>query len=331
MTDHDTSGARAEPPGDHEWIDADDRPDGLAAPLHRLLAHVIDYAGLFPPSKLPMDRAVRDYAGFLGGAGDWIVDRFVVPVARLDEFETAAASHMPTDEMYEPWRISALAAAAGDEGFERDLDRIARFNDTHAEASAGLAVIDAIELRAADATAIDGALASLDETLFAFFELPPGKDLRGLVAALAGSEAGAKIRTGGVTPDLYPDAGAVARFLVTCASAAVPIKATAGLHHPLHHRNETVGADEFGFLNVLVAAALAFLADAPAETLERVLVESDPSSLRVDETTLSFAGHSLSIDEIDDARLTFMTTFGSCSVDEPIEDLRSLGLLAAGG
>jgi len=126
MTDHDTSGARAEPPGDHEWIDADDRPDGLAAPLHRLLAHVIDYAGLFPPSKLPMDRAVRDYAGFLGGAGDWIVDRFVVPVARLDEFETAAASHMPTDEMYEPWRISALAAAAGDEGFERDLDRIAR-------------------------------------------------------------------------------------------------------------------------------------------------------------------------------------------------------------
>ena len=59
--------------------------------LDILLAQIVDYAGLFPPADLPMDQAVANYAAYRQDPGAWMLGRFVVPVARLDEFAQAAA------------------------------------------------------------------------------------------------------------------------------------------------------------------------------------------------------------------------------------------------
>src|SRR5215471_10308407 len=57
--------------------------------LRILLTHLIDYAGLFPPAALEMPEAQRNYAAYRAGEYSWMLGRFVVPAARLDEVDPA--------------------------------------------------------------------------------------------------------------------------------------------------------------------------------------------------------------------------------------------------
>src|SRR5207248_4886691 len=68
---------------------------------------------------------------------------------------------------------------------------------------------------------------------------------------------GYKLRTGGVTADAFPTSAQVAKALVTPVTHQVPIKFTAGLHHPLRLFRDEVQTKMHGFLNVLGAAVLA--------------------------------------------------------------------------
>lgn len=49
--------------------------------LRTLLIHAVDYAGLFPPAKLDMETAVRNYASYQEGEHSWALGRFIVPVS----------------------------------------------------------------------------------------------------------------------------------------------------------------------------------------------------------------------------------------------------------
>jgi len=301
--------------------------DTVRAPVRALMHHIVDYAGLFPPAKLDMATTVANYATHLNGPHAWMLDRLIVPVARFDEFEAVAGEHLPRGADDEPWHVSALTRPAGDDGLAADLDAIAKFNAKHVETANGLAVVDAIELRANSVSAIERALDELPDELMPYFELPAGDDPRGMIAALAGVDAAAKIRTGGVTPDLFPSPETVARFIAACGSAEVPFKATAGLHHPVRHRDATVGADAFGFLNVFVAGALAFQRNREADALIDVLTETSAEAFAFGPAALAYGDDRLDANELEDARLVFAVSFGSCSFTEPIEDLQTLGLL----
>jgi hypothetical protein len=146
-----------------------------------------------------------------------------------------------------------------------------------------------------------------------------------LVPALAAHGLRAKFRTGGVTPEAFPDVEQVAGFLRACRTARVPFKATAGLHHPLrcvkpltYEANAPQGTMH-GFLNVFLAAGFAgFEAD--------VLRETDPAAFEVEEDGISWRGYFLSRTDLRALR-NFAVSFGSCSFEEPVEDLRALGLL----
>jgi hypothetical protein len=148
---------------------------------------------------------------------------------------------------------------------------------------------------------------------------------RALLPRLARLGLRAKIRTGGVTPEAFPPIGDVARFLRECKAAGVGFKATAGLHHPLRcvkaltYEPGAPTGTMHGFLNVFLAAAL--LDDA-----EDVLAESDPRAFVFTDGGVRWRDRFVSTDEL---RLTrqFATSFGSCSFEEPIGDLRELGLL----
>ena len=86
-----------------------------------------------------------------------------------------------------------------------------------------------------------------------YVELPRDERRPALLAALVGSRHHAKLRTGGVRADLYPDEDELAAAVVACVAAGVAFKATAGLHHAVRNTDPTTGFEQHGFLNVLVA------------------------------------------------------------------------------
>jgi hypothetical protein len=149
----------------------------------------------------------------------------------------------------------------------------------------------------------DAGLAGLDGE--AYVELPLGDGIEEKVTALAARGLRAKVRCGGAE---VPTRRELGRFLTVCREAAVPFKATAGLHHPLAQ----VG--RHGFLNVL--AACAFEDDAALEGA----VELDRGSLR-------WNGRRAEAEELTRVRREQLVAVGSCSFFEPVEELQELGIL----
>ncbi|MHC4108016.1 MAG: hypothetical protein ACYSXF_02220 [Planctomycetota bacterium] len=299
----------------------------VAASLHTLLEAIVDYAGLFPPARLDMPTTVRNYAEYRAGPDAWMLGRIVVPVARLDEFEGHASALLPVEQEAEPWHLSALTAPAGDPGLPADLERIGTFNEAHRDAAAGLAVIEVIELRGQGADVIDQALRTIPDELVAFFELPIGEDPRGLIAALAGSGFGAKVRSGGLTSANFPSNEQLARFLAACAIAPVPFKATAGLHHPVRRYDDSVKTKMHGFLNVFVAACLLCASGLDESELIELLDDESPDAFTFGDDGLGWRGRRATTGDVAEARAHLAISFGSCSFDEPREDLRALHLL----
>ena len=189
-----------------------------------------------------------------------------------------------------------------------------------------------VELKAETADAVEAALAGLPRHLAAFVELPLARDPGPALAVIARHGAGAKVRTGGVTEDAFPATDDLLRFLRAAVNAGVPFKATAGLHHPLRARYrltyepDSASGTMFGFLNLFLAAAFLRqgMNDADAG---RLLEEGDPASIGFDRQGVSWRGHRLEAAALDEARRGGLGSFGSCSFEEPIGDLASLGLL----
>lgn len=322
-----------------------------APALHALLSGLIDYAGLFPPAKLSMDASVRNYAEYLRSDEAWMLGRFICPVSRLEEFRRSGAHLMPRkrpvvpaagggeaeerEAMSEiapsdaPWSVSAII----DGDLEENLDSIFAFNHEHEKPENGLAVIDAIEMKVAEPSQIDDALESIPEEVFPYFEFPVNTDFRGFVACLAGADAGAKIRTGGVTESAFPSPETVASFLRACAEADVPFKATAGLHHPLRgehpltYETDSPRGTMHGFLNVFICAALLHRAMIDEAGAVGILGERSADVFRFRKDSLCWNGVEIDADSIHDTRERFARGYGSCSFREPIDDLRALGML----
>ncbi|MEJ7811217.1 MAG: hypothetical protein WKG32_12460 [Gemmatimonadaceae bacterium] len=307
--------------------------------ISTLLAGLVDYAGLFPPATLDMAAAVRDYDLYRRGPDAPTLGRFIVPVARLAEMETAVRDRFPRGGDRDPWRLSALAGAE----VAADAERIARFNERHAlnatgdaAGDPGAAVIDAVELKASRAADVERAARELPAGVDIYVEIPIAADPRELIAAIADAGVRGKVRTGGVTPDLFPDPEHLARFLRVCADANVPFKATAGLHHPvraeypLSYEEGCERGTMYGFLNVFVAAA--FVYDGMhAGDAERVLGERSPEAFRFDDDGVSWRGERVGVERLAQVRRKFAISFGSCSFREPVDEMRSLYAAAAQG
>ena len=53
--------------------------------LRALFGNLIDYAGLYPPAALPVDRVVENYERYLASPDRWMLNRLVLPAAKLKE------------------------------------------------------------------------------------------------------------------------------------------------------------------------------------------------------------------------------------------------------
>lgn len=289
--------------------------------LKVLLAEIIDYAGLFPPSQVTMATAVSNFDRYLKSEHAWMLGRFIVPVSRLDEFSQEAEKFL---NQKNPWRLSVLAT----DDLQETLDLVAEFNLEYE----GRAKIDTIEIKVEKAAEINEAAKILPRELTAYFEIPPNDILADFITALAITRKGAKLRTGGVTTDAFPSTDAIIKFMRVCIAANVPFKATAGLHHPIrctkpltYEPNSPIGTMH-GFFNLFLSACF-LRQDLNNLFVHRIMNENESENIQFEEDRISWMDQNLSMLTVTLTRQKNAISFGSCSFLEPIEDLQGIGLL----
>jgi hypothetical protein len=136
------------------------------------------------------------------------------------------------------------------------------------------------------------------------------------VAALRaeGLPVAAKFRTGGLAAELFPTPAELAAVICACRDRDLPFKLTAGLHHAVRRTDAETGLVHHGFLNILVAVLAAADGAEPADlALTLAATEAHPLAERL--------GPQL------DRERPLWVGFGSCSVQDPVGDLVTLGLL----
>ena len=291
----------------------------MTATTRALMRGLVDYAGLFPPAGLGMGEAVRQYRAYLTGEDRWALGRFVVPAARLAEFR-AAFDEVCCGEREPVWGLSILGSgdAAKDAAAIDGLPR-------------GAMQVECVELKAASVAQAEAALEVFVGAPVAYVEFAPS-ETEGMLPVLARYAARAKIRTGGVTAEAIPGIDAVANFLIACARARVPFKATAGLHHavrgvyPLTYEQDCARAKMHGFANVFLAALLAWRGE-DAEAVWATLAEGHAGEFLFGDDAIRWLSFDARIDEIDAMRREFAVSYGSCSFEEPLQEARALGWL----
>ncbi len=185
----------------------------------------------------------------------------------------------------------------------------------------------------------DAAAATDSNNLTLFIEVSPGPHWQeaaaGTFAALSALNArrdlatpaphpvGFKLRCGGVEASAFPSAKHIA-FALT---ASVPLKATAGLHHPIRRFDAGIGVRMHGFVNVFVAGILAHVHHLRSDAVEAILLDETPTNFLFDDDGLRWGDLHVMTDEVRAARRQAVLSFGSCSFDEPRDDLRALGWL----
>jgi len=301
------------------------------ASLRALLAHSIDYAGLFPPANLALEPALHNQSEYVRVSESWMLGAFILPVAEFD----AAARHISDFDCEHPLRISALGPRADNaEAFLKSLsatvDAIASFQARFETTS-----IEQLEMPLpADVTAelfkaIREPLGHSDLKTFWEAKADAAEGVTKLLsennAASAGRKLGFKLRTGGVTAEAFPSSAQIAMALMAAGTRGVPIKFTAGLHHPVRLFHDSVQTKMHGFLNVLGAGVLALEHDWRQSEVVQMLDDEDSASFSLTEDFFAWRDWRISTEAIA-ARREIVTSFGSCSFDEPRDDLRELKL-----
>jgi hypothetical protein len=286
-----------------------------------LLTSLIDYAGTFPPAKLSLAEAIGAYADHRNRGPAWMLGRFVLASTALDAFAAVAPGLMDRSG---PWPLTIV----GSRETMPDADRLASFN----RAWKGRATIVAVEFGPMKPSEIAAAAGSLPRDLDTYFEIPPGSNIQAALAEIATNGGRAKIRTGGLTPNAFPDAMAFIGFLEACHDARVPFKATAGLHHAvsgtyaLTEDPDSARVSMYGFLNVALSAFFVHAGDSPIETLD-VLRESTPEAFTFSNEGVLWRERIITVESLANVRRKFFKGFGSCAFSEPVDELVRLGIV----
>ena len=272
-----------------------------------------------------MRAALENYSSYLNGSDRRALGRFIVPFPRLHELEEVGADLMARGKRALAWQLSVLVA----EDVRTAGEEMLRFNRSHSATNRGLALIDAVEMKASTAEEIRHQKRDLPNELTAYFEIPLTGDMVPLVKTIASVGARAKMRTGGVTPQAFPPAQAVIDFIAACWREHVAFKATAGLHHPLrashrltYERDSPKGL-MYGFLNVFLAAALVYAGESE-ETALSALEETNPAAFDFEDGAIRWRDKVVTADQIAGSRTEFAIAFGSCSFREPVDELAHL-------
>lgn len=326
----------------------------MKASFKAFMREIIDYAGLFPPADLSLDTSLQKYSKYRNEDDAWMLSRYIIPAARLEELKPYGDS-LFTKKAPHAFSVLGKRAETVSDYYE-DLKNVARsieeFHDEHGKS----VTTDVLELKLpreavfandeellteiySKTTDLMGSEKVLPAEIFfeGIFDKNWEKEIALILEAMAAHNvssdgknevrAGFKLRCGGVEASMVPSVEQVAFTLNRVREQNVPIKCTAGLHHPLRHYDHSVKTKMHGFMNVFGGAMLGYAHDFSDEQMQAVVKEEDQEHFSFTENGFRWNDFEVSTQEIEELRKVAVTSFGSCSFDEPREDLRKLGLL----
>jgi hypothetical protein len=281
--------------------------------IETLLAGLFDYAGLYPPASLSLRSAANNYLEYRRREHAGALGRFILNLDRLDEFRSITA------DSFGNFALSVIAAENADwAAVAQGVNSGLRF--------------ECLEIKCSEPSAVKRIAHQLPRNIMAYFEVPIHPSSRAALETIRDIGARAKIRMGGVVPEAIPSVSDVAQMLKALADLRLPFKATAGLHHPLRSRQaltynpQSPTGTMHGFVNLSCAAALLFFGG-DVEEARRLLAEEDPAAWEIRTDSLRWRKQDWTADQIATIRRDFFLGIGSCSFEEPIHDLESLGWL----
>ncbi len=293
---------------------------------------LIDYAGLFPPESRDMAGAVEGYRD-ARALQSWMVNRFICPDGRLEEL----AGYLGAEP--DAWPLAVTISPPFGE-WSKGIADDARSLAVEVLAMRDVARFELAEVRIPPDLVAEPALAAMLASVrtslgalfdWVLFEISLSDDwvatLPIQLQAIKESGTGAKIRCGGLAVEDFPTAEQVATFVSIAVRLGVPFKATAGLHHPLHHWDADPGVMRHGFLNLTGAAILAKSLDIGIAELTELISEESEAGFELTDLTFRWRHRVVTMAEIQNARTEVMLGYGSCSFTEPVADLVELGML----
>ncbi|USK70902.1 hypothetical protein [Peribacillus asahii] len=297
---------------------------------------LIDYAGLFPPANLSLDSAINNYAHYKNSDDSWMLGPFILPVSQLKQLDSYI--HLFSEEI--PLTLSITGRKSSSETeckmqFQEDIKHISAFIDQYGNR----VKVEMVEIPLPpDVPSLDLLVeissSASDLNMKVFCEVPLIRDWKNHVSetldaitahnSLKESWIGVKLRTGGIKAEMFPSPEQVAFVMASCRDRNLAMKFTAGLHHPIRMYRDEVKTKMHGFFNIFMAGMLAATQNLHVKKIEEILLDENSSSFSFHEDRLAWQHLSVTSQEIDKLRKTSLLSFGSCSFDEPKDELMEL-------
>jgi hypothetical protein len=309
------------------------------------MEHIIDYAGIIPPSNLDIKSAFRNYIKYISGEEKWMIGKFIIPARKL-----ISLSFMnETEELSNPVELAVLLTDENlfcdfNSSLYNDIKNIKEINSSHFS-------LNTFELKLPlDLCNIDNFCKIpefLDKTYYSisesiksnaniFFELNINDDWKYLIPVFSemlsnykmeDNGVGFKFHTGNIIEDSIPSTEKISLAIFSCNDAKVPFKATAGFHHPIRCFDNSTSTKMHGFINVFGAGIQTFMHKLSKESLAEIINDENPENFVFSDNGFNWKNFFVDKDEIEFTRNNFMISFRSDNFDKPREDLKYLNLL----
>ena len=302
---------------------------------------IIDYAGMFPTAFLNLEEAFTNYSKYLKSKDNWMLAGFVCRPSDL----TDLIKLLEKEKMENKLKLSILLNNSGKSDMmissvKRDVNQIKNFQSFYQNVD-----LFSFEIRLPESVTVnakktaDTVFEILNVLSYEFYEYKVffetfviDKNWRSYienvnaVLEITNADTGLKLRTGGLEPKLFPEAEKIAYIVKASNYHKLPLKATAGLQHPVTHFNTEVKAKMYGFLNIFGAILLNHKHNLSINSLMEIINDESPKSFKFTKDEFIYKEYSMTSEEITEAR-KYGYSFGSFSFDEPREDLKKLKLL----
>ncbi len=279
----------------------------MIAGLPGLFTGLFDDASMFPPQDEPVQSAVVAHLTHLMAWYADMVGPFVCSAARITTVNALVAGR-GIDRL-----DVSMVVPDGLDGLDHALDWARGCEQLRVVGiEIPLGVHDLVD-------ALRHLVPLLQEDRQVYLEIPVLRVTERDVHDMAPTGVRLKLRTGGTAIHAFQTEENLAKPIVLCAAERLAFKCTAGLHHAVRHRDPATLFEHHGFLNVLLAARVAAATGSEATTAA-VLTERDPRAL-------AYQSSDLTPSDVRSIRALF-SSFGTCSISEPVDDLLGMGLVS---